>query len=113
MPNLFSKIASFNGKITLYSGGDQLKSLVSVYDVARCMEFVGESEKINKEIYNCVNENLTVKEVADVCKKVNKNLLNKYKFGKYLFVGGFTFFFVKGLIWLGIFIALYLDLWTK
>ena len=74
MPNLFSKIASFNGKITLYSGGDQLKSLVSVYDVARCMEFVGESEKINKEIYNCVNENLTVKEVADVCKKVNKNL---------------------------------------
>ena len=74
MPNLFSKIASFNEKITLYSGGDQLKSLVSVYDVARCMEFVGESEKINKEIYNCVNENLTVKEVADVCKKVNKNL---------------------------------------
>ena len=74
MPNLFSKIASFNGKITLYSGGDQLKSLVSVYDVARCMEFVGESEKINKEIYNCVNENLTVKEVADVCKKANKNL---------------------------------------
>ena len=37
-----------------------------------------------------------------------KNLLNKYKFGKYLFVGGFTFFFVKGIIWLGIFIALYL-----
>ena len=30
MPNLFSKIASFNEKITLYSGGDQLKSLVSV-----------------------------------------------------------------------------------
>ena len=42
-----------------------------------------------------------------------KNLLNKYKFGKYLFIGGFTFFFVKGLIWLGIFIALYLGLWTK
>ena len=34
-----------------------------------------------------------------------KNLLNKYKFGKYLFVGGFTFFLVKGLIWLAIFIA--------
>ena len=42
-----------------------------------------------------------------------KNLLNKYKFGKYLIFGGFTFFFVKGLIWLGIFIALYLGLWTK
>jgi len=74
MPNLFSKIASLQGKITLYSGGDQLKSLVSVYDVARCMEFVGNNEKINNEIFNCVNENLTVKEVANICKKVNKNL---------------------------------------
>ncbi len=74
MPNLFSKIASFDGKLTLYSGGDQLKSLVSVYDVARCMEFVGESKNIKNEIFNCVNENLTVKDVANICKKVNKNL---------------------------------------
>ena len=71
MPNLFSKIASFDGKLTLYSGGDQLKSLVSVYDVARCMEFVGESKNIKNEIFNCVNENLTVKDVANICKKVN------------------------------------------
>ena len=42
-----------------------------------------------------------------------KNYLNKNRFGKYLFVGGFTFFFVKGLIWLGIFIALALGFWTK
>ena len=75
MPNLFSKIAAFDGKITLYSGGDQLKSLVSVYDVARCMEFVGENKDINNEIFNCVNENLTVKDVANICKKVNKNLI--------------------------------------
>ena len=75
MPNLFSKIAAFDGEITLYSGGDQLKSLVSVYDVARCMEFVGENKNINNEIFNCVNENLTVKDVANICKKVNKNLI--------------------------------------
>ena len=75
MPNLFSKIAAFDGEITLYSGGDQLKSLVSVYDVARCMEFVGENKNINSEIFNCVNENLTVKDVAGICKKVNKNLI--------------------------------------
>ena len=74
MPNLFSKIGSFGGKITLFSGGDQLKSLVSVNDVARCMEHVGESEEINNEIFNCVNENLTVKEVADICKKINNKI---------------------------------------
>ncbi len=72
MPNLFAKISSFNGKITLYSGGKQLKSLVSINDVVRCMEFVGENKKINKEIFNCVNENLSVKDVADLCKKINK-----------------------------------------
>ena len=72
MPNLFAKISSFNGKITLYSGGKQLKSLVSIIDVVRCMEFVGENKKINNEIFNCVNENLSVSDVAKVCKKINK-----------------------------------------
>ncbi len=74
MPNLFSKIAAGDGEIKLFSNGDQVKSLVSVYDVARCFEFLGESKEINKEIFNCVNENLTVKEVAKICKKVNKKL---------------------------------------
>ena len=31
--------------------------------------------------------------------------LQKKKFGRYLLLGSFAFFFVKGLIWLGIFIA--------
>lgn len=74
MPNLFSKITSENGEIKLFSKGNQLKSLVSVYDVARCFEFVGEEEKITKEIYNCVNESLTVKDVAEICKKINKKI---------------------------------------
>ena len=29
----------------------------------------------------------------------------KNKYGKYLLLGSFTFFFIKGLIWLGIFIS--------
>ena len=72
MANLFSKITSLDGKINLYAGGEQLKSLVSVYDVARCMEFVGENQEISREIFNCVSENLTVKEVANICKKLIK-----------------------------------------
>ena len=74
MTNLFSKVASFDGQIKLFAGGNQLKSIVSVNDVARCMEFVGEDQTINKEIFNCVNENLTVKEVANICKKINKKI---------------------------------------
>ncbi len=74
MTNIFSKITATDREIKLYSGGNQLKSLVSVYDVARCMEFVGENNEINNEIFNCVNENLTVKQVADICKKINKNV---------------------------------------
>ena len=74
MPNLFSKMSALGQNIKIYSGGKQLKSLVSVIDVARCMEFVGEKENITNEIFNCVNESISVKEVADICKKVNKNL---------------------------------------
>ena len=74
MPNLFSKMSALGENIKIYSGGKQLKSLVSVIDVARCMEFVGEKENITDEIFNCVNESLSVKEVADICKKVNKKV---------------------------------------
>ena len=74
MPNLFSKITSINGKIKLFSNGDQIKSLVSVFDVARCFEFVAENNSLNREIFNCVNENMTVREVGEICKKLNKNL---------------------------------------
>jgi len=71
MPNLFSKIASQSGIINLFSGGKQLKSLVPLIDVVRCMKFMGENDKINKEIFNLVKETVTVKEVAEICKKYN------------------------------------------
>ena len=71
MPNLFSKIASQNGTIKLYGGGVQLKSLVPLIDVARCFKFAEENEKLKNGIYNLSKENVTVKKVADICKKIN------------------------------------------
>ena len=73
MPNLFSKIASQNGTIKLFSGGVQHKSLVSLFDVVRCLKFMGENKTINKQIFHCSSENMTVKEVAELCKEINSN----------------------------------------
>jgi len=71
MPNLFSKIASQNGEISLFGGGKQIKSVVPLIDVVRCMKFVAENKNINKETFNLVKEAVTVKEVAEICKKIN------------------------------------------
>ena len=74
MPNLFSKIASQNGKLKLFGRGTQLKSLVPLIDVARCFKFVEENEKFESGIYNLTKENTTVKEVAEICKKINPKM---------------------------------------
>ena len=71
MPNLFSKIASQNGSISLFSGGKQIKSLVPLIDVVRCMKFMAENNKVTKETFNLVKDSVTVKEVAEICKKYN------------------------------------------
>lgn len=74
MPNLFSKIASQNGTIKLFSGGVQLKSLVPIFDVARCMKFMAERSDIQREIFHLAKENMTVKQVAELCKEINPKL---------------------------------------
>ena len=71
MPNLFSKIASQNGTIKLFSAGKQIKSLVPLLDVARCFKFMEENENINYEIFHVAKETVTVREVAQICKKIN------------------------------------------
>ncbi len=73
MPNLFSKITSQDGKIKLFSGGKQIKSLTPLIDVARCFKFM-EEENISNETYNLTKETVTVKQVAELCKKFNKKL---------------------------------------
>ena len=67
MPNLFSKMASQKSTIKLFSGGVQYKSLVNIIDVVRCFKFMAESN-IKNEIFHLSKENLTVKDVADICK---------------------------------------------
>ncbi len=74
MPNLFSKIASQNGTLKLFAGGRQVKSLVPLIDVARCFKFMEEREDLSSETYNLTKDTLTVKEVAEVCKKHNSKI---------------------------------------
>ena len=77
MPNLFSKIASQNGTLKLFAGGRQIKSLVPLIDVARCFKFMEEKKEFNSEIFNLTKETLTVKEVAEICKKHNPQITLK------------------------------------
>ena len=77
MPNLFSKIASQNGTLKLFAGGRQIKSLVPLIDVARCFKFMEEKNNINSETFNLTKDTLSVKEVAEVCKKHNPKIILK------------------------------------
>ncbi len=74
MPNLFSKISSQNGTLRLFSGGRQVKSLVPLIDVARCFKFMEEREDLFSETFNLTKDTLTVKEVAEICKKYNPKI---------------------------------------
>ena len=71
MANLFSKIASQNGTLRLFAGGKQIKSLVPLIDVARCFKFMEERVDLNNELFNLTKETVTVKKVAEICKKHN------------------------------------------
>ena len=77
MPNLFSKIASQNGVINLFGGGKQIKSVVPLIDVVRCIKFMEENEKAEKETFNLVKETVAVKDVAEICKKHNPKVTIK------------------------------------
>tara|TARA_Y100000591_G_scaffold290602_1_gene276543 strand:+ start:3602 stop:6154 length:2553 start_codon:yes stop_codon:yes gene_type:complete len=71
MPNFFSKVASQNGILKLFAGGKQVKSLVPLIDVARCFKFMEERDDIKSEIFNLTKDTVTVKQVAEICKKYN------------------------------------------
>ena len=77
MPNLFSKIASQNGLLKLFAGGRQLKSLVPLIDVARCFKNMEEKEDVKSEVFNLTKDTITVKEVAEICKKYNPKVTIK------------------------------------
>ena len=71
MANFFSKMASQDGTLRLFAGGRQVKSLVPLIDVARCFKFMEEREDLSSDIFNLTKDTVTVKEVAEICKKHN------------------------------------------
>jgi nucleoside-diphosphate-sugar epimerase len=77
MANFFSKVASQDGILKLYAGGRQVKSLVPLIDVARCFKFVEERDDLNSEIFNLTKDTVTVKDVAEICKKYNPKITLK------------------------------------
>ena len=74
MANFFSKMASQNGTLRLFAGGKQIKSLVPLIDVARCFKFMEERNDISSDIFNLTKDTVTVKEVAELCKKHNPKI---------------------------------------
>jgi nucleoside-diphosphate-sugar epimerase len=77
MPNLFSKITSQDGTIKLFAGGRQVKSLVPLIDVARCFKEMEEKKNISSETFNLTKDTVTVKDVAEICKKYNPKVTLK------------------------------------
>ena len=74
MANFFAKTASQNGILRLFAGGRQIKSLVPLIDVARCFKFMEEKENISFQTFNLTKDTLSVKEVAEICKKYNPKI---------------------------------------
>ena len=74
MANFFAKMASQNGTLRLFAGGKQIKSLVPLIDVARCFKFMEERKDLSSDIFNLTKDTVTVKEVAEICKKYNPNV---------------------------------------
>ena len=77
MVNFFSKIASQNGTLKLFAGGRQIKSLVPLIDVARCFKFIEERDDISNKLFNFTKDTVTVKQVAELCKKYNPKIILK------------------------------------
>ena len=71
MTNFFSKMASQNRTLRLFAGGRQVKSLVPLIDVARCFKFMEERKDLSSDTFNLTKDTVTVKEVAEICKKHN------------------------------------------
>jgi nucleoside-diphosphate-sugar epimerase len=74
MANFFSKMASQDGTLRLFAGGKQVKSLVPLIDVARCFKFMEERDDLSSDTFNLTKDTVTVKEVAEICKKHNPNV---------------------------------------
>jgi len=75
MANHFAKTASQDGTLRLFAGGKQIKSLVPLIDVARCFKFMEERSDLNNQLFNLTKETVTVKKVAEICKRYNPKII--------------------------------------
>lgn len=73
LPNLFPLKTKKNQDLKLFSNGIQIKSIVSVKDVARAMTHV-DKKNIKNQIFHLVSEHLTVKQIGIICKKYNNKI---------------------------------------
>ena len=73
LPNLFVLRTKNNKNLKLFSGGVQIKSIVSVNDVARAMLYLSK-DRFKRGLYHIVSEHLTVKKIGNYCKKFNQNI---------------------------------------
>ena len=77
MANHFSRMASQDGVLKLFAGGRQIKSLVPLIDVARCFKFMEERDDLSYDLFNLTKDTVTVKDVAEICKKHNPKVMLK------------------------------------
>ena len=88
LPNLFPLRAKKNLNLRLFSKGVQIKSIVSVKDVADAMIHISK-KNLKNEIYNLVSEHLSVKEIGKICKKYNNKIKLLYTNDKIPYEGYF------------------------
>ena len=72
LPNLFPLRTKKNLDLKLFSKGVQIKSIVSVADVADAMIFL--SKRKDNGLYHFVSQHLTVLEIAQICKSYNPKI---------------------------------------
>lgn len=75
MPNLFSKKSALGEPIRLFGRGVQYKSLIHVIDVARAIVFFSFNVSFYGSTFHLSNENVTVKDVAYMCKDINPSTI--------------------------------------
>lgn len=73
LPNLFPLRAKKNLDLKLFSKGIQIKSIISVKDVANSMIYLSK-KKFKNEIYHLVSQHLTVRQIGQICKVFNNKI---------------------------------------
>ncbi len=53
-------------------GAENYKPLIGINDLSRCLIYL--TNKTNNDIFHCVNENVRVIDIANICKKYNNNI---------------------------------------